>query len=233
MSTIVLDCPRCNAHSVTFDVYSDKHVGMLHGWVQTFELFAICRRCSGPSVPKVELTSSEYTDAFARNGSVAQRDDDVSRYFRFKRFTGAGDVAAGPTPDALPDDIAAAFDEGARALAVDCPNAAGAMFRLCLDLATKSLLPADETDGLDKQARRNLAPRIRWLFSHRLLPSELRELSAAVKEHGDEGAHAGTLGKDDAEDLYDFAFRLLDRLYSEPARIREAAERRAARHAAS
>lgn len=233
MSTIVLDCPRCGANSVTFDIYSDVLVGQRYSWVKIFELFAVCRRCSKPSVARVELRDSTHKDTFERSGAVNIREDDVSRYFGFDAFMGAADYAAGPAPDDLPENTSEAFAEGARALAVGCPNAAGAMFRLCLDLATKSLLPEGEVDGLDKHTRRNLAPRLRWLFDNRHLPAELRDLSGAVKENGDEGAHAGTLQKEDAEDLYDFAFRLLDRLYSEPARIKRAAERRAARHTAS
>ena len=44
-----------------------------------------------------------------------------------------------------------------------------------------------------------------------------------------DGAHAGTLTKDDAADLLDFTSRLLDRMYTEPARLKLAEERRDAR----
>jgi hypothetical protein len=46
------------------------------------------------------------------------------------------------------------------------------------------------------------------------------------KEDGNDGAHAGTLTKEDAEDLLDFATALFERMYTEPERLRLARERR-------
>ena len=67
-------------------------------------------------------------------------------------------------------------------------------------------------DGLDRQARRNLAPRLRWLFQSGLLPVALRELSSCVKEDGDDAVHDATLEKDDAQDLLDFTVALLGKV---------------------
>jgi hypothetical protein len=47
-----------------------------------------------------------------------------------------------------------------------------------------------------------------------------------VREDGNDGAHDGTLGKEDAEDLLDFTTALLERIYTEPERLRLAQERR-------
>jgi len=43
-------------------------------------------------------------------------------------------------------------------------------------------------------------------------------------------AHAGTLNKIDAQDLLDFTHALLERLYTEPERLRLAKVRHDARH---
>jgi hypothetical protein len=48
------------------------------------------------------------------------------------------------------------------------------------------------------------------LFENDRLPVGLRELSACIREDGNDGAHAGTLTKEDAEDLLDFTHALLD-----------------------
>lgn len=100
------------------------------------------------------------------------------------------------------------------------------MFRLCIDLVTRALLPEEETEGLNKRTRRNLGLRLPWLFDNGLLPETLRELSTCVREDGNDAAHAGTLTKQDAEDLLDFTTVLLERIYSEPERLRLAKERR-------
>ena len=116
-------------------------------------------------------------------------------------------------------------------MAVGCFNAAAAMFRLSLDLATKSLLPCKAVEDLDYQTRRFLARRLTWLFDNKKLPEALRELSSVVKDEGNTGAHDGTIDEAAAEDLIDFTERLLTHLYTEPAKLRLAKERRAQRKA--
>ena len=100
------------------------------------------------------------------------------------------------------------------------------MFRLCVDLVTKSFLPLEDKDGLNQKIRRNLGLRLPWLFDRHFLPEALRELSTCVKEDGNDGAHAGSLKEEDAEDLLDFTTALLERIYTEPERLRLAKERR-------
>jgi len=151
---------------------------------------------------------------------------DVGHLVDLTGFVTAADNASKPAPPDLPEELETPFIEGTRCLASGCPNAAGAMFRLCLDIATKSRLPEDSDGAPDKHTRRNLAPRLKWLFDNNGLPEALRALSDAVKANGDDGAHEGSLTAHDAEDIYDFAYALLDRLYSEPARLAAAARRR-------
>jgi hypothetical protein len=107
------------------------------------------------------------------------------------------------------------------------------MFRLCIDLATKAMLPEGDADGLNRTVRRNLGFRLPWLFQREHLPRSLEDLSSCIKEDGNDGAHEGTLQRADAEDILDFTRVLLERLYSEPAQILRANERRAARRAAA
>ena len=136
-------------------------------------------------------------------------------------FINLKDIVTESAPDHLPLDIKNAFQEGATCLAVNCYNAAGTMFRLCLDLATRSKLPAPDAEGLNVKVRRDLGLRLPWLFDQGLLPEDLLELSACVKDDGNDGAHAGTLKKEDAEDLMDFTVALLGRMYTEPERDRK------------
>jgi hypothetical protein len=136
----------------------------------------------------------------------------------------------------LPANIEAVFNEAARCFAVGCFNAAGTMFRLCVDLATKALLPDPPTEGIPQPSskqRRDLGLRLPWLFEQKLLPEGLHDLSSCIKEDGNDGAHAGTLSKADVEDILDFTFSLLERLYTEPQKIKKAKERQTARRAQS
>ncbi len=91
------------------------------------------------------------------------------------------------------------------------------------------MLPEEETAGLNAKTRRDLGLRLPWLFDSGILPNDLRELSTSIREDANDGAHAGTLKKEDAEDLLDFSGALLERLYIEPEKLRLAGKRREAR----
>lgn len=150
----------------------------------------------------------------------------VNGYVRIQGFVSLKDAAGASPPDYLPDEIRKVFTEGATCFAVGCYNASGTMFRLCIDLATQAMLPKEEVEGLTARIRRNLGLRLPWLFDRGALPEALREVSTCIKDDGNDGAHAGTLGKDDAEDMLDFTVALLERLYTEPRQLQLAKERR-------
>ena len=227
MPTIVQNCPRCSAKNMTFDVVSDIYVGSKYDWQRYFEICSICRKCHSHVVSLISLRDAKNKDVFKENGKLIQQGGDLAQWFNFDRFITIADSEAKPLPDSLPEPIKSAFFEGVRCIAIGCPNAAGAMFRLCLDLATRGLLPElDIQDGPDKHTRRNLAPRLRWLFENEKLHQDLNDLSSAVKGNGDDGAHEGSLTAADAEDIYDFSYELLNRIYSQPARLASAAKRR-------
>lgn len=80
------------------------------------------------------------------------------------------DDAAIDPPEHLPEDIDAAFSEGAKCHAIGCYNAAGTMFRLCVDLATQKLLPAKDLDGLNGKIRRSLGLRLGGYLTRKSSP---------------------------------------------------------------
>ncbi|ATE67123.1 DUF4145 domain-containing protein [Rhizorhabdus dicambivorans] len=107
------------------------------------------------------------------------------------------------------------------------------MFRLCVDLATKGFLPEREEDIAappNRNEREKLAFRLQWLFRHHLIPADLEELAACIREDGNDGAHEGNLTQAEAEDLLDFTIVLLERIYTEPGRVAAARQRRLERH---
>ncbi len=227
MATMVADCPRCGAKAMTFDILSDVHVHTAYDWQHFHEVTSLCRRCDRPSLMLVKLHDINVKKSHGSNGSVTRISTDIGRAFKFDRIISKADFAAKDAPEFLPENIDRAFKEGTRCLAIGCHNAAAAMFRLCLDLATKSMLPeAGSEGGPNSHQRKNLAPRLEWLFEQKRLPSDLQELSAAVKDYGNDGAHDGDLDENEADDLYDFAFALLERLYTQPARLAEMRARR-------
>jgi hypothetical protein len=158
--------------------------------------------------------------------------DALNPYFEIDHYISQRDQAPQKSPEHLPEEIKKAFDEGAACLSIGCNNACATMFRLCVDLATRPLLP-DPGDATKPQpnskTRRDLGLRLTWLFDNAILPPTLRELAKCIREDANDGAHVGNLSKADAEDLLDFTMVLLDRLITEPKRLQLAEARRTAR----
>ena len=103
------------------------------------------------------------------------------------------------------------------------------MFRLALDLATVGQLPSDDAERPNAKTCRDLGLRLPWLFENGKLPTRLKELADVVKDDGNDAAHRGTVDQETGEALVEFTERLLTELYTEPAKIKIAKERRAQR----
>lgn len=228
MSELVADCPRCGSDHITFDVKAANVVAVKYEWQYWYEAFCTCRRCDRAMI----FVLSEIVDAdykYVHKVGLLKVEGALNKYVKIEGYVSLKDRASTPPPDHVPEAIATVFTEGATCLAVACYNAAGTMFRLCVDLATRSMLPAEDVDGLNAKVRRDLGLRLPWLFAKGLLPASLKELSSCIREDGNDGAHAGSLKLADAEDLLDFTVALLERLYTEPERLRLAQARRQVR----
>lgn len=223
MSQLITDCPRCGAQSITFDLTNQVIVGERYSWQLLVETFCICRNCNKPTIFLVAQKETSY-ESLIREG-LQQPQRSVNQFVDVIRPIAIQDQTASEPPEHLPEEIDAIFREGAACMAIGCNNAAGTMFRLCLDMATKSKLP-DEAEGLTNRIKRSLGLRLEWLFENKLLPEALEELSSCIRDDGNDGAHQGILSKEDAEDILDFTFILLERLYTEPKRLEIAAQRR-------
>lgn len=228
MPQLTADCPRCGVRHTTFDVLASHPTGMEHSWCILFETFSVCRSCHKPTVFVLRLSDYESLDVAKRKG-VSGFEGSANDRFDVRGFVSLKEFARKNPPEHLPAEIQDAFMEGATCHAVKCPNAAATMFRLCVDHATRALLPASDANGLNANIRRSLGLRVRWLLDQGILPETLRDLSTCIREDGNDGAHAGTLDDSDVEDMIDFTILLLERLYTEPERLRLAQARRVAR----
>ncbi len=233
MSTLVSDCPRCNASKTTFDVLGQNYVFQRHQWQNWYEVFSICRHCSRSTTFVIGLKEYDAKEIFYKNSeAIVVFKDSLNDYFKVERYVCIADIATVDPPEHLPDNIKTAFNEGASCMAISCFNAAGTMFRLCLDFATKEMLPDPANASVPQptnQQRHQLGRRIGWLLDNGKLPAVLEALAECVREDGNDGAHAGTLSQADAQDLLEFTIALLERLYTEPKKIQLAEERRALR----
>jgi hypothetical protein len=228
MAELVADCPRCGSKKITFDVTQEHLIGEWYGWQYRYEAFSVCRHCRRSTVFLLNQSVDTNHDIVHKTG-LLKLDVAINRFMNNEGFISLKNEATVEPPEHLPDKISAAFAEGANCLSIGCYNAAATMFRLCVDIATREMLPQTDESGLNAKVRRNLGLRLPWLFDNGCLPESLRDLSSCVKEDGNDGAHEGTLTKHDADDLLDFTIALLERLYTEPERLQLAKERRNAR----
>jgi hypothetical protein len=67
--------------------------------------------------------------------------DSLNNYFNVEAYICIKDMGVIDAPGHVPDVIANAFHGGATGVVTNCPNAAGAMFRLVIDLTTRPMLP--------------------------------------------------------------------------------------------
>lgn len=234
MPTLVADCPRCGAKNHTFDVTAHVLRGDFGNatWQRRAEVFSICRNCVRPTIFIIEVKDHALQKNY-ENGQYWISKISLNQTFRIDRYVSLREVVTRKPPEHCPEPIPAIFEEAAVCMAVGCYNAAGTMFRLCLDAATRSLLPAQPVEGEDAPAggpnrrqRRDLGLRLRWLIENGSLAADLADLAEIVREDGNDGAHAGNLTKEDAEDLADFTELLLERLFTEPGRVALARARR-------
>ncbi len=228
MPDLVADCPRCGSRKITFDLTDAKIIAVHYSWQNWYETFCVCRHCGHATI--FVLSESVNSDhAYVHKVGILNLKEAVNNYLDVERFVSVKDEVTAAPPEHIPKDIEDVFREGTTCLAVGCYNAAGTMFRLCIDLATNSMLPKEDAEGLNGKVRRDLGLRLPWLFANGLLPQDLKELSSCIKEDGNDGAHAGTLKQPDAVDLLDFTVELLERIYTEPKRLQLAQERRESR----
>ena len=230
MAELVADCSRCGSKKITFNLLQENLLGLKYDWQRLYEAFCVCRNCKKASIFVLAQEAYQSSEILRQSGILGVKGT-VNQYMRIEGVVSKKDDASIEPPQHLPQPIEAAFKEGAMCQAVNCYNAAGTMFRLCVDLATRDLLPIEESKGLNHKIRRDLGLRLPWLFENKLLPEALHELSKCIKEDGNDGAHAGTLDRADTEDMIDFTTALLERLYTEPENLRHAKIRRDARRA--
>ncbi|VXA54688.1 conserved hypothetical protein [Acinetobacter proteolyticus] len=237
MSTFVFDCPSCSAKNSTFDVYGGRPMPLAPNFCN-WSIFSTCRACKNSCCISAELnaeSSSRIQNAYYEDKlrisymrDILNSNDDLSSKFDSFYYTPVLPNSELP-PEHLPLEIEAIFKEAAKCFSIGCFNAAGAMFRLCLDSVTKKIIEQNENLKPTSNDKKTIHSRLMWIFSNNVLPSSLEELSRCIKDDGNDAAHDGTLSKEDTSDLLDFTAILLERIYTEPARIEIANQRRKAR----
>lgn len=184
------------------------------------EAFCMCRHCHRTSVLLLLDGDAEDDLPHTHDGRVITDRYSIEEVIRPR-------LSPVECPEHVPADIAIVFSEGTECFAIECWNAAGAMFRKVVDLVSKARMP--EGDPPDAATKRILKRRLDWLFVNNHLPRDVQPLADCIREDGNDAVHEHPLGKAEAEDLLDFTVQLLEGVYTTPGKLAAAAARRAER----
>ncbi|WP_211090829.1 DUF4145 domain-containing protein [Sphingomonas sp. S2M10] len=229
MPEIMSNCPRCQTKQVSLEIKGDVLVETGFQY-SDHEVLAKCRICGRTSIFSMRHNHSRGTVLYNHDGAITAYKGGADQLY-IRSVVTIFDASPPLPPPNVPREIEVIFNEGALAFVYGCFNAAGAMFRLVLDLTSKTLLPDvnSNEDQPNAKQRNNLFDRLGWLFDSGKLPKDLRAIADCVRQDGNDAAHDGSLAKIDAEDLLDFTAAMLSRVFTEPARIAAAEARRKAR----
>jgi len=136
MSELVGNCPRCGAKEMTFDLICALPLFVKYNWQYWAEAFCICRRCNRTTT--FILSQMVLLDNVKIKNSLAKLDCAVNKYMNIEGYVSLKDTISTKPPEHVPESISAVFKEGAACMAIGCFNAAGTMFRLCIDLSTST-----------------------------------------------------------------------------------------------
>lgn len=216
------DCPRCGQRHTTFDILAEKQVDWA-SW-PSFETFLVCRNCHRSSIALLKKYESGFDSPLAIKAHYA------NTYFVLKEwvFEIPGSRAA---PEYVPAPIQRIFNEAANCAAIGAFDAAGTMFRKVLDVATRDMapepVPGSEDTPPNWKTYKDLRLRLDWLFVKGILGTALKDLSSCIHEDGNDAAHdAAGITSSEADDLGDFAERVLEALFTVPGQIEENRRRR-------
>jgi hypothetical protein len=155
MSLLIADCPRCGSKRVTFDVTAQVFRSKQYGWANEYEVFSVCRVCHAPTIFYIRMTVDAYhkSDDLSKANALVTYTKALNDFFELVRYVSLRDHAQHVPPEFLENNILNAFKEGAACFSIACYNAAATMFRLCVDLATRPLLPDPSDEKIDQQTR--------------------------------------------------------------------------------
>ena len=242
MGTFIFDCPNCSAKKSTFDVSGYEPKGLTRFNYNSGYLFSTCRSCMVSICINAKITFNATQSLNSTHGNnikskiqvlrgILNGQTDIADWFTDFEYSPILPNAEMP-PEHLPAEIESLFKEAAQCYAIGCYNASGAMFRLCLDITTKDILDKNENLNPVQNDKKTIHSRLTWIFNNSILPRSLEDLSRCIKDDGNDAAHDGSLCKEDAADLLDFTYILLERIYTEPVRIENARLRRVERRQA-
>lgn len=206
---IVKDCVRCGARNIQMMLVGEQSLGGAQ-----FEVAMACSDCKRISVWSWKTAAGVAPSNIGGNiGSYAKS---VLSDSPIRIATSAIELSPH-----IPPRIAGLFREANECRQMTWYEAAGAMYRKTVDVATKHIYGHDPRLAERKPADA-LRVRIKSLGEMRILEADIVELADVAALDGNDATHdVDPYTADEAEALEDLTLDLLDRLFVRPARLAE------------
>ena len=202
------NCVRCGVKHVQHQVRGESRFSE-YGW----ELLARCSACGKSSVYELDNHNSTPPSQY---GDVNL--DSFPGGVLLPESVRIATVAIEVSPH-VPERIAGLFREANECRQMTWYEAAGAMYRKTIDVATKHLYSHDERLA-EREPANALRSRIKALGELKILEADIVELADVAALDGNDATHdVDPYTADEAEALEDLTIDLLDRLFVRPARL--------------
>lgn len=209
MAFIITDCVRCPVAHVQHSLIGEK---MCDEYGYEWELAFACHACKKVSVYSCRLQVNGHSPSgYAGQGDVRSV---VSRIEAVK--IGITEITVS---ESVPRRVADLFIEANACRQMMRFEAAGAMYRKTVDVATKHIYSNDER-LTGKSPAQALRVRIKSLGEMKILDNDIVELADVAALDGNDATHdVDPYTMEEAEALEELTFDLLDRLFVRPARL--------------
>lgn len=207
MAYIVRDCVRCGIKKAQQII-----IGSCQIWQYDYEIAVSCPDCRQMSIWRLEGSVER---ALNNSGGNVEKADTARLAPSPVRIA----TTAITISEHVPERIAALFREANECRQMTWYEAAGAMYRKTLDVATKHIYFHDpQLEG--KTPAQALRVRIKSLGEMKILEEDIVELADVAALDGNDATHdVDPYTADEAEALEDLTQDLLDRLFVRPARL--------------
>ncbi|MBB4580384.1 hypothetical protein GGE45_002714 [Rhizobium aethiopicum] len=208
MAFFVRDCVRCGTRRVQHMVCGQTNISK--GGFQ-WEVAGACSACSQASIYVYNMRSTGQPPANVSGNleSSGVLDPDAIRIA----------TTAIELSEHIPGRVAGLFKEANECRQMTWYEAAGAMYRKTLDVATKHIYVHDPRLS-GREPAQALRVRIKSLGEMKILDEDIVELADVAALDGNDATHdVDPYTREEAEALEDLTSDLLDRLFVRPAKI--------------
>lgn len=199
MGILRRDCPHCLTASVAFSI---SHSYLLPGQQSVYGNVGVCAACHKP----LGFLARNPRNGFSPHQAQGNIEPDMIVVGQWPS------VVAPIAPPHTPVAIARRFVEGEEAFARGSWNAAVAMYRSALDIATKALP--------DVPVRQSFFQRLQWLHDNHRITPDMKDWADHVRVEGNDALHdPDEFTEDDARPLRLFTETFLRYTFELPGEV--------------